>query len=256
MSLNADDYKISADGRTFTEPELSVRYKFIIRPASEIAERIKTSGANILDKPFIEENLYVSEDARNVNVQIGMTANNYAWYTDGELIVGEKYKYAIDGTVKELNRWKTMVDSFSFTKDTTKLTIWAVDSLENQSPLIYRYNIIKQKGAGFMLEKDPERSKYPARNPDDNQELYELIGYINFDRKDSITIEELKAEPLRNISNIGFPTEENTAGYWLERDMTGYAPYNYKIQKHMVNGGGSSFSNTSKPIWIVPYSKC
>lgn len=238
VSLNADDYKISADGRTFTEPELSVRYKFIIRPASEIAERIKTSGANILDKPFIEENLYVSEDARNVNVQIGMTANNYAWYTDGELIVGEKYKYAIDGTVKELNRWKTMVDSLSFTKDTTKLTIWAVDSLENQSPLIYRYNIIKQKGAGFMLEKDPERSKYPARNPDDNQELYELIGYINFDRKDSITIEELKAEPLRNISNIGFPTEENTAGYWLERDMTGYAPYNYKIQKAYGKWGG------------------
>lgn len=231
VSLNADDYKISADGRTFTEPELSVRYKFIIRPASEIAERIKTSGANILDKPFMEENLYVSEDARNVNVQIGMTANNYAWYTDRELIVGEKYKYAIDGTVKELNRWKTMVDSLSFTKDTTKLTIWAVDSLENQSPLIYQYNIIKQKGAGFMLEEDPERSKYPARNPDDNQELYELIGYINFDRKDSITIEELKANPLRNISNIGFPTEENTVGYWLERDMTGYAPYNYKIQK-------------------------
>lgn len=238
VSLNADDYKISADGRTFTEPELSVRYKFIIRPASEIAERIKTSGANILDKPFMEENLYVSEDARNVNVQIGMTANNYAWYTDRELIVGEKYKYAIDGTVKELNRWKTMVDSLSFTKDTTKLTIWAVDSLENQSPLIYQYNIIKQKGAGFMLEEDPERSKYPARNPDDNQELYELIGYINFDRKDSITIEELKANPLRNISNIGFPTEENTVGYWLERDMTGYAPYNYKIQKAYGKWGG------------------
>lgn len=238
VSLNADDYKISADGRTFTEPELSVRYKFIIRPASEIAERIKTSGANILDKPFMEENLYVSEDARNVNVQIGMTANNYAWYTDRELIVGEKYKYAIDGTVKELNRWKTMVDSLSFTKDTTKLTIWAVDSLENQSPLIYQYNIIKQKGAGFMLEEDPERSKYPARNPDDNQELYELIGYINFDRKDSITIEELKANPLRNILNIGFPTEENTVGYWLERDMTGYAPYNYKIQKAYGKWGG------------------
>lgn len=238
VSLNADDYKISVDGRTFTEPELSVRYKFIIRPASEIAERIKTSGANILDKPFMEENLYVSEDARNVNVQIGMTANNYAWYTDRELIVGEKYKYAIDGTVKELNRWKTMVDSLSFTKDTTKLTIWAVDSLENQSPLIYQYNIIKQKGAGFMLEEDPERSKYPARNPDDNQELYELIGYINFDRKDSITIEELKANPLRNISNIGFPTEENTVGYWLERDMTGYAPYNYKIQKAYGKWGG------------------
>lgn len=65
-----------------------------------------------------------------------------------------------------------------------------------------------------------------------------MIGYINFDRKDSITIEELKAEPLRNISNIGFPTEENTAGYWLERDMTGYAPYNYKIQKAYGKWGG------------------
>lgn len=239
VSLNADDYKISADGKTFTEPELSVRYKFIIRPASEIAERIRTSGANEIDKPFIEENLYVSEDARNVNVQIGMAANNYAWYTDAGLIVGEKYKYAIDGTtVKELNRWKTMVDSLSFTKDTTELTIWAVDSLNNRSPLIYRYNIIKQKGAGFMLQDDPERSKYPARNPDDNQELYELIGYINFDRKDSITIEELKDNPLRNISNIGFPTEEDTVGYWLERDMTGYAPYNYVSQKAYGKWGG------------------
>ena len=107
-----------------------------------------------------------------------MTANNYAWYTDGELIVGEKYKYAIDGTVKELNRWKTMVDSFSFTKDTTKLTIWAVDSLENQSPLIYRYNIIKQKGAGFMLEKDPERSKYPHNR---NILIFYLLYYNRFD---------------------------------------------------------------------------
>lgn len=238
VSLNADDYKIS--GGTLTEPELSVRYKFIIRPASEIAERIKTSGANNVDKPFIEENLYVSEDARNVNVQIGMTANNYAWYTDGKFFVGEKYKYAIDGTEKELNRWKTIVDSLSFTKDITKLTVWVVDSLNNRSPLIYQYNIIKQKGAGFMLEHDPERLKVPARNPDDNQELYELIGYINFDRKDSITIEELKKEPLKNISKIGFPTEESAVGYWLEQDVTGYAPYNYVIQKAYGKWGGKS----------------
>ena len=43
MSLN-NNYKV--DGTTFTEPTLSIRYKFVIRPASEIANRIKDSKAD------------------------------------------------------------------------------------------------------------------------------------------------------------------------------------------------------------------
>ena len=52
VSQNTDYNDKNIASKEFTEPTLSVRYKFVIRPAKEIAERIKASGANDMI-PFI-----------------------------------------------------------------------------------------------------------------------------------------------------------------------------------------------------------
>ena len=81
VSQNTDYNDKNIASKEFTEPTLSVRYKFVIRPAKEIAERIKASGANDMI-PFIKEDIYVPENSKTINIQLGQIANNYAWYDD------------------------------------------------------------------------------------------------------------------------------------------------------------------------------
>lgn len=68
VSQNIDyvDGEINSSNK-FTEPTLSIRYKFVIRPAKEIAERIKASGANDTI-PFIKEDIYVPENSETINI--------------------------------------------------------------------------------------------------------------------------------------------------------------------------------------------
>ncbi len=80
QNIDYDDGEINSS-KEFTEPTLSVRYKFVIRPAKEIAERIKASGANDMI-PFIKEDIYVPENSKTINIQLGQIANNYAWYDE------------------------------------------------------------------------------------------------------------------------------------------------------------------------------
>ena len=84
VSQNTDYNDKNIASKEFTEPTLSVRYKFVIRPAKEIAERIKASGANDMI-PFIKEDIYVPENSKTINIQLGQIANNYAWYDDDNL---------------------------------------------------------------------------------------------------------------------------------------------------------------------------
>lgn len=103
VSLN-NNYKV--DGTTFTEPTLSIRYKFVIRPASEIANRIKDSKADETT-PFMDETIYVPQNNGTINIQLGRIANNYAWYDGDQIVQGETYQYKKDnGEWKDLgNRW-------------------------------------------------------------------------------------------------------------------------------------------------------
>lgn len=249
---------------TITEPSLSVRYKFVVRPASEIADRIKISRADD-HTPFVEQNIETSYnkqiDSLFVNVQVGATANNYAWYqnySSGPIIVGKNFRYSvngrdhsIDGRVKNtLFPFVQVIDSLLVT-ETTTVDVWAVGSVdidgekvEYRSPLLARYIITPIEGSGFMLEDDAMMEARmrgtldPKRDPDNHPELYERIGYINFDRNDTIDIGDLNS--VNNIAEIGFPTKDDYKGKWLENGVTGYAPFDYQnsINKQVNLWGG------------------
>lgn len=230
VSLNSD-YK--RNGTTFTEPTLSVRYKFVIRPASEIANRIKNSKAGT---PFMEENIYVPQNSNTINIQLGRIANNYAWYDGDQIVQGETYQYKKDnGEWTDLgNRWKQIINGLiNIGTQPVKLEVRAVNKNKTKtSPLLVRYNLIPGD-YGFMLQEKQEKDSDPRRNPDNYPEFYERIGYINFDRNDSISVENLN--PANNIVKIGFPDNKEDKGKWLEPEITGYAPFNYQIQPNKDN---------------------
>lgn len=235
VSLNKD-YVTS--GTTITEPTLSVRYKFVIRPASEIAQRIAESGASDT-KPFIQQNITTSGGRLPVNVQMDATANNFAWYKNGITTVGKNFYYKINnGGEVMLTSFVRLVTIPNVT-DTTTVDIWAKDEVDNVSPLLARYTITPEQGSGFMLDTDIDVAREkgtldPRRDPDAYPALYTRIGHINFDRNDTIPVTSLKIE--NNISKTDFPAGNNGEGKWLAADATGYAPFDYsKIINHQTS---------------------
>lgn len=232
VSLNNKDFPTSVNSE-FKEPTISVRYKFIIRPAREIADRI-ASKANA---PFVEESIWTSGVDKNINVQLGMTANNYAWYSGSNIVVGETYQYKINGGEEtKLKSWEQIIDSLTIT-DKTTLEVWAVDkSGKEKSPLLYKYTLTPISDSGFMLEdtllaRQKENRLDIWREPDKHKDVYEMIGYINFDRNDSITLYELQGDLSKNIVSCQFPSESSYKSTWLDPEVTGYAPYNYNRQE-------------------------
>lgn len=235
MNIDYGDIDTSTKDTIVTEPSLSVRYKFVIEPATKIADRIAKSG----NEPFIQQNITTSGGNKNVNIQIGATANNYAWYDNGSIVVGKifRYKvndqdYQIEGRIKNsLYPFVQLIDSLTIT-DTTTVDVWAVNGT-SKSPILARYIITPETDSGFMLEDEnmlkarEDGTLDPRRNPDAYPELYKRIGYINFDRNDTILISQLT--PMNNMAAIHFPDK---GGKWLEPDVTGYAPFDYE---HIIN---------------------
>ena len=168
-----------------------------------------------------------------------MSANNYAWDPGSGIVVGDHYRYTINEVVKpDLKSWEQIIDSLSVTSETT-LKVWAVSSDNTVSPLLYQYTLSPISGSGFMLEdtmlvRQGNSQLDVMREPDKHKDLYEMIGYINFDRGDSITLEDLKADRSKNMVIPEWPSGETPNGRWLDPEVTGYAPYNYNTQKANV----------------------
>lgn len=239
VSQNTDYNDKNIASKEFTEPTLSVRYKFVIRPAKEIAERIKASGANDMI-PFIKEDIYVPENSKTINIQLGQIANNYAWYDDDNrtIVQGDYYQYRKDGGTwtniesGDKLHWKQMISSIEVNTDFVKYDVRAISASGKKSPVLAQYKLIPGD-YGFMLQSGQEISDDTRRNPDNHPDLYERIGHINFDRGDTISVDELNSE--NNIAPIGFPE----SGKWLDLGITEYAPYDYK--NHIIE-------NNLKPL--------
>lgn len=228
VSLNTD--LVGSGTNEITEPTLSIRYKFVIRPASVIAGQIRSSGAD-QSNAFIKEDIFTSQSNEFFNVQLGSIANNYAWYEGENIIKGKTYayKYVCGNSTKtgKLNPLEQIVDSLNITEQSI-LEVWAIDETGGKrSPLLYKYTLIPISGAGFVLEDNLNTITDPKRNPDEHPDIYEMIGYINFDREDSITLEQLKNDYTLNMVKPQFPMADTDKGMWLEPDVTGYAPLDY-----------------------------
>ena len=228
VSLNTD--LVGSVTNEIIEPTLSIRYKFVIRPASVIAGQIRSSGAD-QSNAFIKEDIFTSQSNEIFNVQLGSIANNYAWYEGENIIKGKTYayKYVCGNSTKtgKLKPLEQIVDSLNITEQSI-LEVWAVDETGGKrSPLLYKYTLIPISGAGFVLEDNLNTITDPKRKPDEHPDIYEMIGYINFDRGDSITLEQLKNNYTLNMVKPQFPMADTDKGMWLEPDVTGYAPLDY-----------------------------
>lgn len=228
VSLNTD--LVGSGTNEIIEPTLSIRYKFVIRPASVIAGQIRSSGAD-QSNAFIKEDIFTSQSNEIFNVQLGSNANNYAWYEGENIIKGKTYayKYVCGNSTKtgKLKPLEQIVDSLNITEQSI-LEVWAVDETGGKrSPLLYKYTLIPISGAGFVLEDNLNTITDPKRKPDEHPDIYEMIGYINFDRGDSITLEQLKNNYTLNMVKPQFPMADTDKGMWLEPDVTGYAPLDY-----------------------------
>jgi len=228
VSLNTD--LVGSGTNEIIEPTLSIRYKFVIRPASVIAGQIRSSGAD-QSNAFIKEDIFTSQSNEIFNVQLASIANNYAWYEGENIIKGKTYayKYVCGNSTKtgKLKPLEQIVDSLNITEQSI-LEVWAVDETGGKrSPLLYKYTLIPISGAGFVLEDNLNTITDPKRKPDEHPDIYEMIGYINFDRGDSITLEQLKNNYTLNMVKPQFPMADTDKGMWLEPDVTGYAPLDY-----------------------------
>lgn len=221
------------DATEINEPPISIRYKFVIRNAKVIVDRINAKNSD----PLIEEKIWTADGKENVNVQLGMTANNYAWYKGEttEIVVGDSYEYQIDEEPSQkLKSWEQIIYSLKVTKETV-LRVRAVNG-EEKSPWLYKYTLAPISGSGFMLEdsmlvQQKENLLDMRREPDKHKDVYEMIGYINFDRGDSITLQELKNDTRKNMVNPSWASNTADKGKWLDPEVTGYAPYDYNSQQ-------------------------
>lgn len=218
VSMNTDE---NLSGSTLTEPTLSKRYKFVIRPASEIAEKIKNAGNNGIEHYEIAS----PSDAKGINIQMKTFPSNYCWYAneqDGTILSGDHYVYD-GGKSGSLASDKQVIGLGEVSSNTT-INVYAETSDGQKSPLLATFKIIPQANAAFMLEENVKNSSDPRRNPAAHSDLYEAIGAADFDMDARIPSSELSSS--NNLCSTPMSAESTTYAF-LNPDITMYADHNH-----------------------------
>ena len=218
VSMNTDE-KLS--GSTLTEPTLSKRYKFVIRPASEIAEKIKNAGGNGIEHYEIAS----PSDAKGINIQMKTFPSNYCWYAneqDGTILSGDHYVYD-GGKSGSLASDKQVIGLGEVSSNTT-INVYAETSDGQKSPLLATFKIIPQANAAFMLEENVKNSSDPRRNPAAHSDLYEAIGAADFDMDARIPSSELSSS--NNLCSTPMSAESTTYAF-LNPNITMYTAHNH-----------------------------
>ena len=218
VSMNTDE---NLSGSTLTEPTLSKRYKFVIRPASEIAEKIKNAGNNGIEHYEIAS----PSDAKGINIQMKTFPSNYCWYAnkqDGTILSGDHYVYD-GGKSGRLASDKQVIGLGEVSSNTT-INVYAETSDGQKSPLLATFKIIPQANAAFMLEENVKNSSDPRRNPAAHSDLYEAIGAADFDMDARIPFSELSSS--NNLCSTPMSAESTTYAF-LNPKITMYTAHKH-----------------------------
>lgn len=251
VSMNTD-FNGTEGQTTLTEPTLSKRYKFVIRPAKEIADKIqKANGAGI-------EHYEISapSTAQGINIQMKTFPSNYCWYYGGSILSGDHYVYD-GGKIGELASDKQVIGLGSVPTQTT-VNVYAVASNGQKSPLLATFTIIPQDNAEFMLEEKVKTSEDPRRNPAARPDLYEDIGFTDFDMGAAI---ELSEEPLSSSNNLcATPmSSESTTYAFLNPDITMYTEHDHAALQNQYglyrSANVPNISNGSEYFWFFALRK-
>lgn len=245
VSMNTDE---NLSGSTLTEPTLSKRYKFVIRPASEIAEKIKNAGNNGIEHYEIAS----PSDAKGINIQMKTFPSNYCWYAnkqDGTILSGDHYVYD-GGKSGRLASDKQVIGLGEVSSNTT-INVYAETSDGQKSPLLATFKIIPQANAAFMLEENVKNSSDPRRNPAAHSDLYEAIGAADFDMDARIPFSELSSS--NNLCSTPMSAESTTYAF-LNPNITMYTAHNHAALQnqyglyHSANVPG--VSNGGEYFWF------
>lgn len=257
VSMNTDE---NLSGSTLTEPTLSKRYKFVIRPASEIAEKIKNAGNNSIEHYEIAS----PSDAKGINIQMKTFPSNYCWYAneqDGTILSGDHYVYVYDGGKSGSLASDKQVIGLGEVSSNTTINVYAETSDGQKSPLLATFKIIPQANAAFMLEENVKNSSDPRRNPAAHSDLYEAIGAADFDMDARIPSSELSSS--NNLCSTPMSAESTTYAF-LNPNITMYTAHNHAALQnqyglyHSANVPG--VSNDGEYFWFFslrnnPYAK-
>ena len=192
----------------FKEPTLLKRYKYVIRPASECY--------SVLDakKPMEIYNIdYPAESASTINISMLSLPQNYFWHNGSSLVSGEKFKYSI-GTAnneeeylayKEFNQYQYQVQQINLEAYKEKSVIVYVKATNGNSPVLATYTFNPISGNGFLLENEITED----RKPENNKDLYEVIGTVDFDQEEPISTltgsnytDNMAAEPMEQSETV------------------------------------------------------
>lgn len=212
------DYVSSPDGKTLTEPTLSKRYVYVIADADERAKQYDTDG-------YVEEYTFTvpaassNGDIRNINLQMPTFPYNYYWYVNGQLMQGQNFFYTIEGKRGEFDSSQTEVVILKGITENTQVEVFAENG--NQQHHVATFDLIMQEGAGFVLQENVKDLPDPKRNPSEHPELYEQVGYFDFD------IPTTSDEAGNVKSNVVVRSELASTNNMLEdpmdKDQTSYA---------------------------------
>lgn len=189
LSFNVDKLSISPTS-PYTEPTIGKRYKFYIKNADEMRERLNSlSTGEALETIYIT----VPRGATNVNLQMNMAPENYFWKSSNQNYQGSSFRFTVNkGSWQRATNGKLIELGQSRITQVTTVEVYAQSSNNNQSPCLAKYILTPQANSGFKTESDIAADE--ERNPDKYPKKYAQIGVVDFDYKDVIPRSSLSAE--------------------------------------------------------------
>ena len=260
VSNNTDDVWNSGTN-TYKEPTLLKRYKFIIRPASEIVG--KTENFSI-DFP---------KGCSTVNLSMPSIPQNYYWGEANNYIQGENFAYSINdenGAYTDffLNVRKHTTNGIEIKKETiSSLQVQQLDLSKYTSP-VKVYIKAKNKGAtspviATFTFNPIENANFimdgpgilEDRKPESHSDLYEQIGVVDFDLDVATSVTN-----TTNVSEKPLDQEQTVYGF-LQKDIkslsnTTSVQNQYGLFRVANETGTSAIcSNTSNKwyLWIAKF---
>ncbi len=202
LSFNVDELGIKPSN-PYTEPTIGKRYKFYIKNADEMRERLNSLPA---DEALETIRITVPRGATNVNLQMNMAPENYFWdsYQGNDFQITGVTRATSDGKLIKLG-------NNSINTETT-VNVYALDN-RTRGPLLAKYILTPQENSGFMTEEEIKDDE--DRNPANNEHKYQQVGVVDFDYGGSIQSGTLDAD--NNMSST--PIDPSTATYSFMNPM-------------------------------------
>lgn len=197
LSFNVDGLGINHSS-PYTEPTIGKRYKFYIKNAEEMRERLNSLSAG---EALETIHITVPKGATNVNLQMNMAPENYFWGNNNQ---GTGFR--IKGATRATSDGKLIKLGDNSINTETTVNVYA-QSYGTQGPLLAKYILTPQENSGFMTER--EIQNYEDRNPANNEDKYQQVGVVDFDYGGPIQRGALNAN--NNMSST--PIDPSTVTY-------------------------------------------